>query len=127
MLTTVQPRARRGIEAAVESADGGCSVVRVLAHGIVVVNEQSETWSRAARDPFEHLEIAVGVAERGNGTAADLLVDADGLAGLVVDEVHLGQAGEHGLAVAKLEFRFDAAADDLLWRNPIDPLRSMGA
>jgi hypothetical protein len=38
------------------------------------------------------LQIAVGVAEGGDGTAADELLDADGFAVLVVNEVHFRQA-----------------------------------
>ena len=45
----------------------------------------------AGRGPFQHLQVAVGVAEREDRAAADELVDADRLAGLVVDEVDLRQ------------------------------------
>ena len=41
--------------------------------------------------PLEHLEVAVGVAEGDDRAAADELLDADRLAGLVVDEVDLRQ------------------------------------
>ena len=51
-----------------------------------------------------------------------MLVDADRLAGLVVDEIDLGQPEQHRLAVAHLEPRLDRRADDLLGRNAVDLL-----
>jgi hypothetical protein len=69
---------------------------------------------------LEHLQIAVGVAEGGDGTAADVLLDADGFAFLVVNKIDLRQFHEHGLAVAHLELEFAAAADDLFGRDAID-------
>jgi hypothetical protein len=69
---------------------------------------------------LQHLQIAVGIAERGDRSPADVLVDADRLAGLVVDEVDLRQAHQHRLAVAHFIFRLDAAADDLLRRDAIN-------
>ena len=63
------------------------------------------------------------IAERHDGPAADVLVDADGLVGLVVVEVQLRQAHEHGLAVAHFELRLDAAADDLFRRDAVNLLR----
>ena len=37
--------------------------------------------------PLQHLQITIRVAEGGDGAAADMLVDADGFACFVVDEV----------------------------------------
>ena len=53
---------------------------------------------------------------------ADVLVDADRLAFLVVDEVQLRQPDQHRLAVPHLELRLDARADHLLGRHAIDLL-----
>ncbi len=61
------------------------------------------------------------------GPAADVLLDADRLAGLVVDEVDLRQLDEHRLAVAHLELHLAAAADDLLGRDAIDLLANTAA
>ena len=52
-----------------------------------------------------------------------MLVDANGLACLVVNEVQLGQAHQHGLAVTQFELRLDTAADDLLGRDTVDLLQ----
>jgi hypothetical protein len=62
--------------------------------------------------------VAVGVAEGEDRAAPDELVDADRLAGLVVDEVDLRQAHEHGLARPHLELRGDRRADHLLGGMP---------
>ena len=94
-----------------------------FARRIVVQHEQLEPRAAAALRVFQHLLVAVGVAERGDGPAADVLVDADGLAALVVIEVQLRQAHEHGLAVAQFKLRLHAAADDLFRRDAIDLLR----
>ena len=48
-----------------------------------------------------------------------MLVDANGLVGLVVVEIQLRQSHEHGLAVAQLKLRLDAAADDLFRRDAV--------
>jgi hypothetical protein len=49
-------------------------------------------------------------------------VDADGLAGLVVDEVDLGEAADDGSVRRHLELGLDARADDLLGRDAVDLL-----
>jgi hypothetical protein len=60
--------------------------------GVVVVNDEAQARASTGGRPFQHSEIAVGVAERQNGPAADMLVDADRLPGLVVDEIDFRQA-----------------------------------
>ena len=90
---------------------------------VVVQHEQLEPRAAAALRVFQHLLVAHGVAERGDGPAADVLVDADGLVGLVVVEVQLRQAHEHGLAVAQFKLRLHAAADDLFRRDAIGRFR----
>ena len=90
------------------------------------------TYERKARPlpgsgPLQHLQVAVGVAEGGDGPTADVLVDADRLAFLVVDEVEFRQANQNGRALAHLVLRLDAAADDLLGGDAVDRLRSTGA
>ena len=97
--------------------------VGVFARRIVVQHQQLETRAAAALRVFQHLLVALGVAERGDGPAADVLVDADGLVALVVIEVQLRQAHEHRLAVAHFKLRLDAAADDLFRRNAVNLLR----
>ena len=94
-----------------------------FARRVVVQHEQLEPRAAAALRVFQHLLVAHGVAERGDGPAADVLVDADGLVALVVIEVQLRQAHEHRLAVAQFELRLHAAADDLLRRDAIGLLR----
>ena len=105
----------------------GLAVVGVFAFRIGMVHDQAEARAAAERGLLQHLEIAVGVAERRDRPAADVLVDADRLAGLVVDEIDLRQPEQHRLAVLHLEPRLDRGADDLLGRNAVDPSRSTGA
>jgi len=64
-----------------------------------MMNETHEAHSASCRGPLEHLLLAVRVAEGKDGATADVLIDADGLAGFVVNEVQLGQFDEQGLAV----------------------------
>ena len=72
---------------------------------------------------LEHLHVAVGIAECCNRPAADVLIDANWLAGTVVNEVQLWKTYQHRFAVAYLEFSLDAAADDFLGRNAVDLVR----
>ena len=52
------------------------------------MHNHSKTCAAAAhRGPLQHFEIAIRVAERSNLAAADVLVDANRLAGFVVDEI----------------------------------------
>jgi hypothetical protein len=57
-----------------------------------VVKQYAETQTIAGRGPLKHLQVAVGIAEGGDGPPADVLVDGDGLARLIVNEVDFGQA-----------------------------------
>ena len=52
--------------------------------------------------------VAIGISERHDGPAADVLVDSDGLTGLVVVEIQFRQAREDRLAVAQFKLRLDA-------------------
>src|SRR3954464_7362353 len=86
------PPPRRGfVEGTGQAADGGPSVVRVLASGVGMMDDQAEAGAGAgARGGVpEHLVVAVGIAERGDGPAADEPGNPDRLAGAVVDELHL--------------------------------------
>ena len=82
---------RRLVERARERADVRVAVVGLLARRRRCGGRSCRAAARARRRPLEHLEVAVGVAERRDRPAADLLLDADRLAGLVVDEVDLRQ------------------------------------
>ncbi len=77
----------------------------------------------AAGRPFEHFEVAVGIANGDHRAAADVLLNADGFAGLVIDEIQLRQSHDDGLTVAHFILRLDAAADDLVRRDAIDAFR----
>ena len=66
------------------------AVVGEFTRGGVVMNEQPETRTLTASRPLEHLEVAVGIAESGDRAAANVLVDADRLAGAIVDEIQIG-------------------------------------
>ena len=77
------------------------AVVGIFAHRVGMVHDQAEPHPTSAeRRPLQHFEIAVGVAEGGDRTAANMFIDPDRLAGLVVDEIDVGQAEQHRGAVA---------------------------
>ena len=105
-----------------EPPDRRIAVVGPLAGRVGVVDDQAEPRSGPRGGPAEHLVVAVGVAERGDRPPADDPLNAHGLARVVVDEVHLRQADEGGLAVADLVLDLDRAADDLLGRDAVDLL-----
>ena len=123
MSTTVHPFALRLVERLVEPADVAVAVVGPFALGIGVVHDQTEARPVARGGPLQHLQIAVGVAERHDRAAADEPVDADRLAGAVVDELDLGFLEEDRLAVRlHLELHHARGADHLLGRDAVDPL-----
>ena len=119
MLTTVQPFGGGFVEGLVELADGRFAVVGILALGVGVVDDEHQACAGTRGRPLQHLLVAVGVAKCSDGATADVLIDADGFAGTIVDEVQVRQASEIGFAINDLEFGFDGASDDLLWWNPI--------
>ena len=49
------------------------AVVGPLARGVGVVNVEAETRARTGGGPLEHLQVAIGIAERGDGTATNVL------------------------------------------------------
>ena len=61
------------------------------------MNEKGKAGAAACHGPLQHLQIAIRVAERGDGAAADPALDGDGLAFLVVDELDLGTLIRTGL------------------------------
>ena len=99
----------------------GVARIDVFAPGVVVKHQHLQVGTFSAVGILQHLDVAVGVAERGDRATADVLIDADRFAGFVVNEVDFRQAHEHRRPVTQLEFRLDTAADDLLKWNPIDP------
>ena len=73
------------------------TVIGPLAVGIGVMDEQAEARALAGGRPLQHLQVAVGVAERGDRAAADVLVDADGLALLSSMKFNSGRRTSTGL------------------------------
>ena len=114
---------RRGEVPVVDVRQSARGAVGEFARRIVVQHEQLEPRAAAALRVFQHLLVSHGVAERHDRAASDVLVDADGFAGLVVIEVQLRQPHEDGLAIAHFKLRLDAAADDLFRRDAIGLLR----
>ena len=97
MSTTVQP-----FVAASSSPLSSRPIVRLpvigpFAFRVGVMDVEAKARARAAASPLQHLEVAVGIAERRDRPAADVLLDADRLACLVVDEVDLRQLDENRL------------------------------
>ena len=61
-------------------------------------------------------------SKRGDGTAADVLIDGDRFIGFIIVEIYLRQAHEYRYTIAQLELCLDATADDLFGGNAIDSL-----
>jgi hypothetical protein len=55
------------------------------------MHDQAEARAGIAGGPFQHLEIAIGIAERGDRAAANVALNADGFAFLVVVEDQFGR------------------------------------
>src|SRR4051812_30915941 len=99
------------------------AVVGIFALRVGVVDDQAEPrTSGAERGPLQHFEIAVGISERRDWTAADVLVDPDRLSRLVVDEVDVGQPEKRGRTIFYLKSGLDRRSDHLLRGDSVDPL-----
>jgi hypothetical protein len=72
-----------------------------------VVNVETEARARTGRCPLEHLQVAVGIAERGDGPPANGCLDADRLSGAIIDEIDLRQFDDRRFAVVRLELQLD--------------------
>ena len=73
------------------------AIICVFAFCIGVVNDNAKAYASAHGRPLQHFEVAIRVAESGDRTAADVLVDADRLTSLVIDEVDLRETNRMGL------------------------------
>jgi len=89
----------RLIEAANQLADVRCPVVRPLAFGVGVVDDETEAGSATGCCPLQHLKVAVRVAKGDDRAAPDRCVDGDWLAFLVVDETVSGRSRSRASAV----------------------------
>src|SRR5262245_53673828 len=87
------------------------------------MDKEREPGAFAGHRPFQQLLIAVGVAECGDWAAADMTLNPNRLAVLVVDYIDRGQLHQHRLAITHLVLKFHAAADYLLRRDAIDFFR----
>ena len=85
--TMVQPAVRAFIKPLASLPDVRIAVVGRLAFGVGVMDEHSEAGAFPGSGPLEHLEVTIGVARGEDRAAADVLLNADGFAVLVVDEV----------------------------------------
>jgi len=79
----------RLIQSPGQAADGRLPIVAPLPLGIVMPDDQPETPAGTGGGPLQHFEITVGIAKGQDGAPADMLVYADRLASLVVDEIDL--------------------------------------
>ena len=64
-------------------------VICVFALGVGVMNDCRKARATSDGRPLEHLEITVGVSERGNRAVTYGFVDADRFACLVVNKIDL--------------------------------------
>jgi hypothetical protein len=67
----------------------GLAIVGPFALGVGVVHDAHETRAGTRRRVLQHLVVAIRVAEREDRPLADEAVDADRLAGAVVDVLDL--------------------------------------
>ena len=87
---------------------------------ISVVNKHGKSRSVSRHRPLQHLQIPVGISKRCERAAADVLMDTDWFACLVVYEIHFWQSNQSRFAVAGLEFCLDATANHLFGRNTVN-------
>ena len=128
MLTTVQPLRAGFVERLVELADVRLAVVGPFALGVGVVDDQARSARRCRRR-----STGASAGRRRScrtpaiGRRPMCRWMPTGLPALSSMKLISGSFTSDRLAVAHLELRLAAAADDLLGRNAIDLLRSTGA
>src|SRR5262249_19234687 len=102
-------------------------VVGPFAIGVSVMNNQTESFVRRlftfCSGVAEHLIVAVGVSESSDRPSPQILLDANGLASLVVDQIDLGKLHQHRLATFEFVLELSTGADDLFRRNSISLFR----
>src|SRR6185503_522871 len=113
----------RFVECLIKTAEPSLAVVCPLAHGVGMMDNEGEARATPGGRPLEHLQIAVGVPEGGNGAAADECLDTDGFPSLVVKEMEFRQLYQRGRSITQLEFQFAGTADDLFGWDAIRLLR----
>ena len=121
MLTTVQPWALASSRP-LSSRPIRLAIVGPFAFGVGMVNIETEASSGTGGSPLQHSQVTVRLSESRDGPATDKLMNAHGLPVLVVDELDFREFYKNRFAVTQIEFHLAGAADDLLWRNAIDPL-----
>src|SRR5437868_15036719 len=77
------------------------------------MNDAHESGTTACGGPLQHLEITVRISERENRAPSNVQVDADRLAGAIIDEAQFRKTHQAGFVRLQFEFRFDAAAHHL--------------
>src|SRR5688572_33309219 len=82
----------------------------------------TEARGTAGCRPLQHLQVAVGITERGDRPATDMPLDSHGLAFLVVIVNKLCEFHDDGVAAAVLILQPAARSDDLFGRDAIDRL-----
>ena len=105
MSTTVQPWL--WLHPALVEPPEQRNVVRVLAFGVGMMDDQAEAGAGARGGLPEHLAVAVGIAERGDGPAADELAIPTGLPAPSSTKSDFGQPHQHRLAVAQLVLQLE--------------------
>jgi hypothetical protein len=68
-----------------QPSDLGVSGIGVFAPGVVVKHQHLQVGTFPAVSVLQHLDVAVGVTESGDRATADVLIDADRFAVLVVN------------------------------------------
>lgn len=114
----VPPAGRCFVECFVQSSDMRVAVIGKFAHFIIMMHDRGESRSRAGCSPFQHLEVAVGIAKCHQWLPPDMPLNAHRFSGLVINEINLWQPGQDRLAVAHFIRRFDAGSDDVFWGTP---------
>src|SRR5690242_9352230 len=102
------------------------AIVSVFALGVGVVDNQADASLRTAFGafcgPLKHLQVAVRIAKGEYRVPPDEPVDANRLAGTIVNELDLSLFEKQGLAVIPFVFDDAAAANDLLRRDAVSAL-----
>src|SRR4029077_6622545 len=75
------------IKRLIETTEPGLAVVRPLTRDVGMMDNEGEARATPGGRPLEHLQVTVGVPERGDGASADESLDTDGFLTLVVKEI----------------------------------------
>jgi len=108
----------------VQRAEFVIPIISKLSHCIVVMQQQAKSGAITLQRISKHRQIAVGITEGKDRSAAQVQTDIDDLLIAIVEASHRSQLSEHQLSIDGVELALVARSDHLLGWDAIQALRN---